>query len=98
LFDPPGKFLSDEGGIYFTTCNATVPDFAVVIGGQTLSISAADMLLQDLRDETQDDYCAIGIQDGDVINNYILGEPFLNNVVAVFDVGASEMRFAQAVY
>jgi hypothetical protein len=30
--------------------------------------------------------------------SYTLGRPFLENVVAVHDVGAKEMRFAQRIY
>jgi aspergillopepsin I len=29
---------------------------------------------------------------------YILGDTFLRNIVAVFDVGAAELRFAPNVY
>ena len=50
-------------------------------------INAADLILD------SDGSCFTGIDDGGE-GPYILGDVFLKNVVAVFDVGASEMRFA----
>jgi hypothetical protein len=54
-------------------------------------------LMQDVTDTTGE-YCLTGPQDGGEEGPFILGDTFLNNVVAVFDVGASEMRFAQHNY
>jgi dihydroxyacetone kinase DhaKLM complex PTS-EIIA-like component DhaM len=43
--------------------------------------------------------CITGIDDGGALGTgelYILGDIFLKNVVAVYDVGAAEMRFGKS--
>jgi hypothetical protein len=52
---------------------------------------------QYFTDDAGDNYCLTGPQDGEG-GPYILGDTFLNNVVVVFDVGASQMRFAAHDY
>ena len=49
------------------------------------------MIYRDLVDPTTG-YCAVAIASGGS-GPYILGDVFLQNVVAVFDVGGAEMRF-----
>lgn len=95
LYDPPAVYIEDEGAS-FAPCNATVPEVGVQIGGTVFWISEADLLMQDIVDPDTG-YCLLGPQDG-TTGPYILGDTFLNNVVAVFDVGASEMRFAANDY
>ncbi|KAI0475154.1 acid protease [Xylariaceae sp. FL0804] len=94
MFDPPAEYVEDEGA-YFASCDADAPAFAVVIGGQAFDISAADLLWQDYA--IDGGLCLVGIVDGGDEGGYILGDVFMNNVLSVFDVGASEMRFAQRV-
>jgi len=72
-------------------CNATAPAVGVKIGGKTYSINPADMILPN-----GDGTCISGIQGGSA--PYILGDTFMKNAVVVFDVGAAELRFAQAQY
>lgn len=43
-------------------------------------------------------YCLIGPQDGGTEGPYILGDTFMNNVISVFDIGASEIRFTANIY
>ena len=87
LFDPPAAY-SEEDGVYYVDCDATPPQFGVDIGGQIFFINRDDMIL----DEGYGN-CISGITAaGDSVG--ILGDVFLKNVLAVFDVGASEMRFA----
>lgn len=95
LYDPPAVYISDEGAA-FAPCNATVPSLGVEIGGKVFWISEADMLMQDVVDE-ETGYCLTGPQDGGE-GPYILGDTFMNNVISVFDIGASEMRFAAHEY
>ncbi len=92
MFDPPAQWLS-SGGAYYAPCNATVPAFGVKIGNQTFFVSQDDMLRQNTRDRETNSLCRVGIIDNEV-GPYTLGITFLTNVVAVFDVGNSEMRFA----
>lgn len=39
-------------------------------------------------------FCVLGVKNGYNNGPFILGDVFLNSVVAVFDIGAGEMRFA----
>lgn len=96
LYDPRPVFVADQGA-YFAPCNAKVPEVSVVIGGVPFAISAADMLVQGQTLPDDASSCLVGLADGGQ-GPYILGDTFLNNVLAVFDVGASEMRFAHHYY
>lgn len=62
-----------------------------MIDGVEFWINPADMLYHDLIDPLTG-YCAISVASGGS-GPYILGDAFLQNVVAVFDVGAAQMRF-----
>ncbi|KAK4153821.1 hypothetical protein C8A00DRAFT_43322 [Chaetomidium leptoderma] len=90
-FDPPAKYMS-TGGLFYALCNATVPKFGVQIGDSTFYMAPEDLLRQTARDPTKE-WCRIGITDTDS-PPHVLGVSFLTNVVSVFDVGNSEMRFA----
>ena len=74
---------------WFVECNATAPTWGLTIGGQTFNINPTDMIVDTLNDE-----CVSGVQDASE-GFSILGDAFLKNVLAVFDVGNAEMRFAQ---
>ena len=91
LYDPPAQYLEDEGG-FFVDCSATAPQFGVVINGTTFNVNAADLIFQTQQDPNTG-LCLTGVQEGGE-GPFILGDVFLNNVVAVFDVGAAELRFA----
>ncbi|KAK3332945.1 aspartic peptidase domain-containing protein [Cercophora scortea] len=90
-FDPPAKYMS-ENGLFYALCNATVPTFGVQIGNSTFYMAPEDLLRQSAKDSTGQ-YCRIGITDAEY-GPYVLGVTFLTNVVAVFDIGNTEMRFA----
>lgn len=92
-FDPPTEF-DRESGYDVIPCDAKAPEFGVVIGDTPFYINAEDMIL-DLG--LPDGLCASGVQNGGGAVN-ILGDVFLRNVIAVFDVGQAEMRFAPHVY
>jgi Eukaryotic aspartyl protease len=59
-------------------------------------INPADMLMQNVVDPDTG-YCATGPQDRGE-GPFILGDTFMNNVISVFDIGASQMRFAPHEY
>ena len=86
LFDPPAV---KNNGYYAVNCSAKAPEFGVVIGAQTFYINGQDLMTPTSVDGT----CASGISDAGS-GMSVLGTVFLRNVLAVFDVGASEMRFA----
>ncbi|KAK4210330.1 aspartic protease PEP3 [Rhypophila decipiens] len=94
-FDPPAKYMPGTG-LYYARCDATVPTFGVQIGTSLFSIEPEDLLRQNVRkqdEQTGEWWCRIGVTDS-YSAPYILGVTFLSNVVAVFDVGKDEMRFA----
>ncbi|KAI9815717.1 MAG: hypothetical protein M1827_002113 [Pycnora praestabilis] len=87
FFDPPA-FFNETAGAYTVACGAAVPLFGVQIDSQTFYINGQDLIVNN-----GDGTCVTAINDGED-GPYILGDPFLKNVLAIFDVGASEMRFA----
>ncbi|KAK5731453.1 hypothetical protein LTR17_011341 [Elasticomyces elasticus] len=109
LFDPPAINPPDLG-IYIIQCNATDPKvpFVVKIAGTEFKLPGESFVLSDVVlsengvSGEYGDYCFSGIQETGVWNaeqTFInLGRPFLENVVALFDVGAGEMRFAPRKY
>jgi hypothetical protein len=89
LWSPPAEY-NDSSQTYFVQCNALAPRVGVQIDSQTFWVSPKD-LVQDAGIGTRT--CMSGVQPGnDGIS--VLGDVFLKSVVAVFDVGAGEMRFA----
>ncbi|KYK58439.1 eukaryotic aspartyl protease [Drechmeria coniospora] len=89
-FQPRAVFMY-QWGSYFAPCHAIPPHFAIIISGVEFWINPADLIYQDLKDPLTG-YCAVAIASGGS-GPYILGDVFLQNVVAVFDVGAAQMRF-----
>lgn len=86
----PSTECDPTQGVCFVDCDATVPKVGVTISGRTFYINPQDLILDvGIGDNT----CITGIYDGGQ-GPYILGDVFLKNVLAVFDVGASQMRFA----
>ncbi|KAK5160671.1 hypothetical protein LTS14_001683 [Recurvomyces mirabilis] len=97
LYDPPSKWIPETAS-YENLCNAVPPSFAITIDGTDLWISSDELLMTgEAGEDPETGGCFSGIQpsfDG----AYILGEVFLKNVVAAFDIGNSQMHFAQHEY
>ena len=89
-FQPRAVYLY-QWGTYFAPCDAVAPRFAIIISGMKFWINPADMIYKGLIDPLTG-YCAVAIASGGE-GPFILGDSFLQNVLAVFDVGAAEMRF-----
>ena len=87
LFDPPAVYDASTEH-YVVNCSAKAPEFGVEIDDQTIYVNEKD-LIQDSGNGS----CVSGISDAGS-GLLILGDVFLKNVLAVFDLGASEMRFA----
>ncbi|KAF3769780.1 acid protease, partial [Cryphonectria parasitica EP155] len=96
--DPPKLVDIGGGNTMFTApCDATVPEFGVQIGTEVFTMARETILVSRLNTTLNGTMvCGLGIQPG-VEFAGVLGDTFLSNVVAVFDVGASEMRFGQRV-
>ncbi|KAL8685592.1 MAG: hypothetical protein Q9218_007666 [Villophora microphyllina] len=90
LFVPPAQFNFNTGE-YSVDCNAKAPNFGVLIGGHTFPINPKDLIVK-----TQvAGNCITGItSSAGASHPVVLGDVFLRNVLAVFDVGAGEMRFS----
>ncbi|KAM0265170.1 hypothetical protein ACHAQJ_000323 [Trichoderma viride] len=83
--------LPGSQGPFLIPCNTTIPEFGIEISDQTFYMSPEDIVLQGDRDG---DLCLLGVQPSSANSPSILGGTWLHNVLAVFDVGASQMRFA----
>lgn len=91
-FVPPAVYNKDLG-IYVSDCQATPPPFGITLGGRNFSIQAADMISRDSASGICYSTVSIPAEGSGVALNF-LGDAFLRNVVAVFDFGKTEMRFA----
>ena len=89
-FEPRAVYLWQWGG-YFAPCDSVPPIVSVIINGVHFYIDPADLIYQDMKDPLSN-YCQIGVASGGS-GPYILGDVFLQSVVAVFDIGAAQMRF-----
>ncbi|KAK4152559.1 aspartic peptidase domain-containing protein [Chaetomidium leptoderma] len=89
-FDPPAVYMWMYGA-YFTSCNAIVPQVAVVLDGINFNINPVDLLYRGLVDPLTG-LCMTAIADGGS-GPYILGDAFMQNALVVFDVGQAKMRF-----
>ena len=86
----------DTTGFYVVWCNATAPELGVQTGGQVFYHNAADMVIPVAG---SDGVCLSAVQTSlTAVAFPILGTAFLKNVVAVFDVGKSEMTLMSRVY
>lgn len=86
-FQPPGNYDSVNDA-YFVSCTAQPPVFGVCIGKKVFYVNGLDMIVP-----ANEGQCLSGVQPN---NNglTILGDVWMKNVLAVFDIGAETMRFA----
>ncbi|KAL8879190.1 MAG: hypothetical protein Q9198_003150 [Flavoplaca austrocitrina] len=75
-------------GQYDVDCDARAPDLAVKISGQAFHINPVDLIIK-----ASDGSCFTGIS-ATYSDQGVLGDVFLRNVIAVFDIGHLEMKFA----
>lgn len=94
LFSPPAKF-DVEAEAYIVDCSAKAPAFGLKIANQTFFHNGADLIYR-----LPEGICVSAIANSDSVSIggltlNIIGASFLKNVVAVFDFGKDEMRFAK---
>ncbi|KAK0634280.1 aspartic peptidase domain-containing protein [Bombardia bombarda] len=89
-FTPAGVYLWMYGA-YFTSCDAVAPRISVILGGVHFWINPRDLIYQRMVDPLTG-LCMTAIASGGS-GPYILGDAFLQNALAVFDVGQAKMRF-----
>lgn len=88
LFTPASRY-DEKTHTYFVMCNATAPRVGLTIGGTTFWLDPKDMI----QNNGSAYSCISGVQSvGD--DTMLVGDVWLKSVLAVFDVGAGEMRFA----
>lgn len=97
IFEPPATFNSSTGN-YVVLCNATAPPLDVEFGGKVFYHNPKDMIIPS-PEESERSLCLSAIQTSTAtIFLPILGATFLKNVLAVFDVGGTEMTFISRMY
>jgi hypothetical protein len=104
-FKPPGR-LDQESYAYVVDCDAVPPPFGVNINGTTFMVAPENMAIKGSTPKAKigalpvvegKNQCLSSVQASGLFSFgvHILGTPFLENVVAVFDVGAAQMRLAR---
>ncbi|KAI1805400.1 acid protease [Daldinia bambusicola] len=91
-FKPAAK-RQQGSSIWTVECDAVPPTLDIVIGGKAIRTSPRSMVIK----ETADDgsvQCLSGIGAGRE-GSYILGDTFMEEIVAVFDASDKMMKFAQ---
>ena len=88
-FYPPAVRYGN-GFEFKVPCTALAPTLEVKIGTETFSIDPKDMIFH--ANKAAADECISGVSDGGP-GKFILGDAFLKNVVAVFDIGGQQMQF-----
>jgi len=92
MFSPPAR-LDPSTGFYLVECQAHVPPLGVKIGGKVFWHNFKDLVKQYDYARTT---CLTGVQDSGRLGGVnVLGDTFLDNVLAVFDLGVGVVRFAE---
>lgn len=87
-FHPPARWSENAGG-YLVPCDTAAPTFSVHFANGSI-LMAREELVTPWGETT----CFLGVQPGNQ-SGKVLGGTFLKNVIAVYDIGAKMMRFAQ---
>ncbi|KAI1150808.1 aspartic peptidase domain-containing protein [Nemania diffusa] len=84
----------EDSMVWSVPCNATPPALDVVIGGKPIRTHASSMILPE-TELNGSGRCLSGIGAGQP-GSYILGDTFMQEIVAVFDVSEKmQLKFAQ---
>ncbi|KAK7735261.1 hypothetical protein SLS53_007651 [Cytospora paraplurivora] len=95
MFSPPAEFSFENNG-YLTTCDAVTPRVAVVIDGTPFYLNPEDLIFRSVPDEFTG-LCMTAIKGGPH-GPFVLGDVFLKNVLAVFDIGDNVIQLASRVH
>lgn len=93
-FSPVASLPRGGEYLFFVDCNATAPTFGVEIGNQTFWHDPRDMIYY--MGEVRCFSAIVRAEDVSLqgISSAFLGMQFFKNVLAIFDFGVDEMRFA----
>jgi hypothetical protein len=95
---PPLQKSDPVTGDYSVPCRGKAPKFAITIGGKQIWIDGKDLVLE--PENRWQKKCQLGVQASHNLVGAglgMFGGTFMKNMVAVFDVGAAEMRFANRI-
>lgn len=85
LWNPPASHI-DDNGLWYIDCAATMSGpVGIAIGGRDYLIRTEDLIGQN-ADGTCFSLITAGSEDG-----YLIGDPFLKNVVANFNIQAKSI-------
>ncbi|KAJ9661545.1 hypothetical protein H2198_001925 [Neophaeococcomyces mojaviensis] len=111
LFEPPAyQDFHTTGSLWALDCEnlSYVPSLGVSIAGEVFYHNPEDLVYKlkgqeynyDIDEWVDTQYCISAVQDYGLSDNGvgILGQPFLKNVIAVFDIGRSELGLAARPY
>jgi hypothetical protein len=99
----PRATFDRRSALWIVNCDATPPEFGININGTKFVVAKEDMVVKGgagtLPTILENGRCFSTVQSSGVVDFglQILGTPFLKNVVAVFDIGAAEMRFLNRI-
>lgn len=93
-WSPPATFSRGAGWV--VDCTAKAPKFGVKIGGVVLFVESEDLMTPH-EAGMPGEKCASAVQEAGFPGSGMLGSTFLKSVIAVFDVGGAELRFAQRI-
>jgi hypothetical protein len=97
-FEPAAVF-SEEASLYLVDCNTTAADIEISIGGTAFPINPSDLKLADPG--LPDGVCISGFQStGQLVgsNPQILGDVFLKNVLATFNLENETVSLSSRPY
>ena len=93
-WSPPATLDRNAGWV--VPCNAKAPKFGVKIGGVMLWVDSEDLMTPH-EPGVPGNLCTSAVQSASFPGSGMLGSTFLKSVVAVFDVGGAELRFASRI-
>lgn len=96
LFSPRPAW-NEEMGAYVVDCATKVPEFGLTIGNKTFFHNGADLIYQTSAGVCISSFVPSEKFPAQGLTLNIIGVPFLKNVVAVFDFGQHQMKFANVV-
>jgi hypothetical protein len=93
LFKPPGK--PDSAGLWHQVdCNAKPPVFGLIIEGHAFSIPPGEMIIPGEGGRCWSVVVGYAVE-APVDDKLIIGQPFMRQVVTVFDVDQTRLAFAK---
>lgn len=93
---PPAKYNA-TCGLYFVDCDAVAPDVAVAINGMPFWLNPEDLVVG-RSTASRDQSCFAAFTDCGWTGPYVLGNVFLQNVLAVFDVAFRVINFVSRTF